>query len=619
MRLPDTLKPWHAWLGWFDPELAGVLGELMLRLHPMLGAFRMRALRGAVEPEGIDDLRRRGSYERLLLSEWAMAEVVPEEFDRRAAAGEHLFLSPKLVAREVDALTVAVFDTGPTQLGAPRLVHVAMWILLAQRAQAAKARFAWGVLGKPGELHAADTPQALKRLLDARTYTPGGGVVARDGLDPQHAALSLSERLEREWTLRLDAADPSPGERWSIGSHAHGYGLGHRVDVQRASQDELAIVIAARQARRELRLNLPDPNVSSRLLRGRFESVAREQSVLPGTGRLSLKQPPLISFGGNSVAVPLIGENAANVYRLPRGTMRSQSPPKTTRWSKEKTLLAATLVGRHFGGVIAHSDRLEFWQLAPLRRADLPPVEEFDPAASRARLLPCFVLNGTFNASPHARVLLLSGQGRLLSWTHNKFTARGAEYQILAGRTLAIANAGNDHALHLRQLGNELHCEFLGVQTGRILEKIALQGEARAGFVCGRWFGSGWHGGCCVEQPVGGHGGERSSIWRVFLRSQHRAKSADHEIVLPADWKVVGLRMNAADELDLIALRPDRRAVVSIGAQGRATLYESPYQISVASVATDCDMIALVDLRGRLVVLRDNAKSVLLYAGGGDD
>src|SRR5688572_4841309 len=192
MRLPDTLKPWHAWLGWFDPELAGVLGELMLRLHPMLGAFRMRALRGAVEPEGIDDLRRRGSYERLLLSEWAMAEVVPEEFDRRAAAGEHLFLSPKLVAREVDALTVAVFDTGPTQLGAPRLVHVAMWILLAQRAQAAKARFAWGVLGKPGELHAADTPQALKRLLDARTYTPGGAVVARDGLDPEHDAPSLS-------------------------------------------------------------------------------------------------------------------------------------------------------------------------------------------------------------------------------------------------------------------------------------------------------------------------------------------------------------------------------------------------------------------------------------------
>jgi hypothetical protein len=617
MRLPDTLKPWRAWLGWFDPELVSVLGELMLRLHPLLGAFRMRALRGAVEPEGIDDLRRRGSYERLLLSEWALADVVPEEFDRRAAAGEHLFLSPKLVAREVDALTVAVFDTGPSQLGAPRLVHVAMWILLAQRAQAAKARFAWGVLGKPGELFEADNANALKQLLNERSFTPGGEAAwqraAQAGLAPPR------EEHEREWQQWLDAAQPSPGERWSIGSHAHGYGLGHRVDVQRASENELAIVIAARQARRETRLNLPDPKLSSRLLRGQFDSVVREESVLSGVGRLSLKQPPLISFDGHSVAVPLVGENAANVYRLPSATMRSKSPPKITRWAKEKTLLAATLIGRHFGGVIAHPDKLEFWQLAPMRGAELPPAEEFDPTAGRARLLPCFVLRETLNDRPHARVLLLSGQGRLLTWTQNKFTARGAEYQSFAGRTLAIANAGNDHVLHMRQLGNDLHCELLGAQTGRILEKIALPAEARAGFLCGRWLGTGWHGGCCVEQPVGGHGGERSSIWRVFLRSQHRAKSADHEIVLPADWKVVGLRMNAADELDLIALRPDRRAVVSIGAQGRATLYESPYQISVASVATDCDVIALVDLHGRLVVLRDRAKSVLVYAGGGDD
>jgi len=617
MRLPDTLKPWHAWLGWFEPELAGVLGELMLRLHPMLGAFRMRALRGAVEPEGIDDLRRRGSYERLLLSEWAMADVVPEEFDRRAAAGEHLFLSPKLVAREVDALTVAVFDTGPSQLGAPRLVHVAMWILLAQRAQAAKARFAWGVLGKPGELFDADSADALKRLLNERSFTPGGEAAwqraAQAGLPPPR------EDHEREWQQWLDAAQPSPGERWSIGSHAHGYGLGHRVDVQRASENELGIVIAARQARREGRLNLPDPNLSSRLLRGQFGSVVRGESVLSGTGRLSLKQPPLISFDGHSVAVPLLGENAANIYRLPRATMRPQSPPRITRWAKDKTLLAAILVGRHFGGVVAHSERLEFWQLAPLRGVDLPPVEEFDPAASRARWLPCLVLKGASDGHPHARMLLLSGQGRLLTWTQNKFIARDAQYQIFAGRTLAIANVGNDHALHLHQLGNELHCELLGAQTGRLLEKIALSGEARAGFLCGRWFGTGWHGGCCVEQPVGGHGGERSSIWRVFLRSKHRDKSADHEIVLPADWKVVGLSMNDADELELIALRPDRRAVVSIGAQGRATLYESPYQISAISVATDCDVIALIDLQGRLVVLRDRAKSVLVYAGGGDD
>src|SRR5687767_3679796 len=119
MRVPEALAPWRPWLDWFDADVVDLLGDLLLRLHPMLGAFRMRALGGVVEPEGIDDLRRRGQYERLLLSEWALADEAPEEFDRRAAGGEHLFLSPKLVAREADALTVAVFDTGPGQLGAP--------------------------------------------------------------------------------------------------------------------------------------------------------------------------------------------------------------------------------------------------------------------------------------------------------------------------------------------------------------------------------------------------------------------------------------------------------------------------------------------------------------------
>ncbi|MGH8079333.1 MAG: hypothetical protein ACREP7_02080, partial [Lysobacter sp.] len=230
MQLPATLKPWRAWLDWFDPELAAIVGDLLLRLHPMLGAFRMRAQSGQVEPEGIDDLRRRGNYDRLLLSEWALADAAPEEFERRAAGGEHLFLNPKLVAREVDALTVAVFDTGPSQLGAARLAHVAMWILLAQRAQAAKARFLWGIADRPGELHAADSPTMLKRLLSARTLTPGGASSGQAEDDPQTLP---HKRFEREWLEHLDALEPGCDERWSIGAAGAGLGLGHRVSIRR--------------------------------------------------------------------------------------------------------------------------------------------------------------------------------------------------------------------------------------------------------------------------------------------------------------------------------------------------------------------------------------------------
>ncbi|MGJ7904782.1 hypothetical protein [Lysobacter sp. 1R34A] len=610
MRVPEALAPWRPWLDWFDADVVDLLGDLLLRLHPMLGAFRMRALRGVAEPEGIDDLRRRGHYERLLLSEWALADEVPEEFDRRAAGGEHLFLSPKLVAREADALTVAVFDTGPGQLGAPRLVHVAMWILLAARARAAKARFAWGVLGAPGVLHPADAPERLKQLLQARSLTPGGPAAAAEG-----NAQAVREHCEREWRRALDEAEPSPGERWSIGAHAAGYGLGHRVDVSRTAEQQLAVTIASRQARRELRLNLPAPERSSALLRGEFErvEVARLSGVQTGShgqGKLSLKQPPLISCGGRYLAVPLAGESAANVYRLPSTEATRLPAPKTTRWGKGKSLLGATLTGRHFAGVIPQTQWLEGWQFDGMGRLPLPPPGDLDVTTGKARLLPCV----WFNPGNGYRCLwLLSSQRKLLSWVRHRHD--DIVYEVVADQVLAIASSDAERMFYLRHGDGHLHLH--SVSLDQVLDRVAFQGQANAAFLCGTQCGMGWPGGFCVEQIVGGHGGERSSIWRVFVRLAERPPS-EYEIVLQADWKVVGLGQPDGGDIGLIALRPDRKALVRIGAQGRSVLYESPSPISTVSVAVDADLIALVDLQGRLVVLRDGARKMLVYTGGDD-
>lgn len=605
MRVPEALAPWRPWLDWFDADVVDLLGDLLLRLHPVLGAFRMRALGGVVEPEGIDDLRRRGQYERLLLSEWALADEAPEEFDRRAAGGEHLFLSPKLVAREADALTVAVFDTGPGQLGAPRLVHVAMWILLAERARAAKARFAWGVLGAPGVLHPADAPERLRQLLQARSLAPGGEGNAQDARD----------RHEREWRRALDEANPSPGERWSIGAHAAGYGLGHRVDIARAAERQLAVTIASRQARRELRLSLPPPERSSALLRGEFERVvvSRLSGVQTGThgqGKLSLKQPPLISCGGRYIAVPLAGESAANVYRLPSTEATRLPAPKTTRWGKGKSLLAATLSERHFAGVIPHAQWLEGWQFDGMGRLPLPPPDDLDVTTGKARLLPCVFFN---RGAGYRQLLLLTSQRKLLSWT-----SQGPDpiaYEVMGEQVLAIARRSAVQLVYLRCHDGQLHLH--SNLHAEALDSIAFQGQARSAFLSGRCTADSWQGGCCVEQVVGGHGGERSSIWRVFMRTAERP-ATEYEIVLPADWKVVGLGQPDGDDIGLIALRPDRKALLRIGAQERSLLYESPSPISTVSVAVDADLIALVDLQGRLVVLRDGARKMLVYTGGDD-
>ncbi len=43
-------------------------------------------------PDGYDGIGRRGSYDRLLASEWLIHDELPDEFLRRVVSGEHAFL-----------------------------------------------------------------------------------------------------------------------------------------------------------------------------------------------------------------------------------------------------------------------------------------------------------------------------------------------------------------------------------------------------------------------------------------------------------------------------------------------------------------------------------------------
>ena len=92
MQLPDALKPWNPLLEGVAPELAEQLAAMLGRLQALVGPFRERTPNGPPEPDGLGDLQRRGPYERLLSSEWLLADEIPDEFLCRAAGGEHLFL-----------------------------------------------------------------------------------------------------------------------------------------------------------------------------------------------------------------------------------------------------------------------------------------------------------------------------------------------------------------------------------------------------------------------------------------------------------------------------------------------------------------------------------------------
>ncbi len=148
-ELPAALAPWAPWLADLVPELHGAFGDTVTALERMVGPLPPLPDPGAIEPSGLDGLARTGPYERLLLSEWVLADEVPEEFLRRAAAREHLFHQLARESPQRGRRCLVLVDTGPEQLGGPRLAQLALLVVFARRAARAKAAFAWASLQHP--------------------------------------------------------------------------------------------------------------------------------------------------------------------------------------------------------------------------------------------------------------------------------------------------------------------------------------------------------------------------------------------------------------------------------------------------------------------------------------
>jgi hypothetical protein len=117
MDLPRPLAPWGAYLSIFPRDLALSLGPVLQRLSSALGPLKARRSSGEGEADGFDGLARRGSYDRLLATEWMLADEAPDEFTRRAVMGEHIFLRIHHPAPGGSRVSVALFDAGPAQLG----------------------------------------------------------------------------------------------------------------------------------------------------------------------------------------------------------------------------------------------------------------------------------------------------------------------------------------------------------------------------------------------------------------------------------------------------------------------------------------------------------------------
>lgn len=599
MELPQPLAPWRAQLSGFDPAVASVLADLLRALHPLLGPANAQRRHGQLHDDGLDGLQRNGSYDRLLPSEWALAEVEPEEFLRRAAVGEHLFLAPRRVQPRSGSLLAAAFDSGPNQLGAPRLVHIALALLLAQRAAALGARFIWGSLQERGETMELREPAHLQRLLHSRSLLPASA---------EDAAY---------WNRRL--TDPAPAECWLIGASAlPGLAHSHAVTVQRRLDGQLDVQVRSGGSPRGLLLQPPPDKAAVRLLRGEFAGLAtpRPSTAIPLKQRLSLAHAPLLDWRGERLGLAVLDSNSLLYVRLQPGGRVSRTP---LHWRRGSNLLGAVLGRGNLGGVLLAGDALRGWNLRQFDRWPRPPAQELACEPDQAHWLRGVLLD---DGAPPLSLLLLDRNGNLVEWVWDLNDPPPPSYESRHGirlqqnwrQVLALHQAGPRDVLIAQVAADKL--ELVRVfQNHKRLSLLSLTSVPVPDtvFLAGKGTGAGWHG-CCAHAVAKGRG-NASVLWQ-FLHLDEDRSQRTAILPLPAQCQALGLvrAPETPQQYGLLALDESRRRLRVFATEPQA-LYLADAPIVHATVSDDGERIALLTERRELLLLEAATRRVLLHLG----
>lgn len=594
LDLPRDLLPWQPWLQVFDPEIAAMLGDLLLRLDPLLGSGISQVQHAPATADGYSGVAARGSYERLLLSEWGLADAMPDEFIRRAAQGEHLFLAPQFHQVRNEPCVVALFDAGPRQWGEPRLVHVAMWILLQRRARDSRARLLWGVLHRPGELHDASAQDMLLKLLHARSHEAAGPAQCRD------------------WAVDLQEQQPGVAELWLLAadsSAAQVLCASHVVRARRTFDAALQVALGPAARPRELTLPLPAPMASSRLLQGQWLQVVKGDRVMSTASRLSLRQPPQFSSSGRNVAVAFAEGQAHSACILRIGHENQRKPPilRLQDWTRGQRMLCAHVGEKNLGGVVGDDAHLGFWQLpgGVIRR---PSADALTIHPGVGRWLPAIEV---FAGHDQRNLHVVDNAGRLLQWSRK---AGGTpELVRLAEVVVAMREAGQGELLFAQYRAAEVVISRRS-RLGKSKVIIMLPGVRNLKNV---WLAAprSWSDPLCfaLEQPDG-DGGRLCGFYRV-----ERETVVDRQDVrLAPGSKVIGLLEEDEQEASprLLVLGSDRRSLMLIHPQGQRMLHRSPVAVATASVSPCGRRLAWVDIDGRLQVMTVAGRSLLTLLDG---
>lgn len=467
--LPRALRRFAEVLKLFDDDVTLPLGELSRRLAVLVGPMRSPSSFGDGDPEGYDGLSRRGPYERLLLTEWLLADELPDEFLRRAVAGEHAFLRLQRSAEVGNRRSVVLFDAGPSQLGGPRVVQMATLLLMASRAEQAGAAFQFGFLQT-----AADAPWEELSEASVAAFL---------------AARSLREPSEDDVARWLDVAGPleADDDLWIVASSrlaGRVGGLSHlaldEVVSEYGSDVRAALIDPHGRPGRSLQLALPPQEVSRQILRRplRIKSVKRAPAGEPAldaaagvvfspTGRrlLARRRDGRVLC----VALPAKTDRRAKIHDVwPRQGDRGLEPI-AVGWRRKQAIVVRTGAGRlTIEGSFGEPGR-------PVRYHDLPLPPVIDADRLGARLGRAFYCATQSSAS----ILLFSfyendGRQRLLgalvdepdSCLVRPLTLEPVEALGMKNDRVSVVSAGTNGRLELRTWGPGDPRQREGVRVG---------------------------------------------------------------------------------------------------------------------------------------------------------
>lgn len=619
MALPPALQPWRQWLVWFPPELAGVLGDLLRRLQPLLGPPSGRHRQAQGEPEGVDGLHTRGPYERLLASEWLLSQELPDEFMRRAAAGEHLFLAPRHATPQLDRQIVALFDAGPLQLGAPRLVHIAWWILLARRAAQAGAVLRWGFVQTPGVLHEARQANALDRLRRGRSFTwadAGHWSQWQESL-----AASTADPTHEHWWIGASPASVAPPSDAPAGRPL----ITHVVQVCRGLHgDSLSLTVTQHGQSSSLALDLPPATEGALLLQGapaprpRQAMAGADDSSFTLPDRLALTRAPVWSTTGSHVAVLGAGGGGAWVAALHDRSARKRRGPRWEAWAARAQPLSLFFVRKQLAGLLHRADTIDAWKVPHLgtwkagsdasgEGPRLPP--------GTSRWLPAVNLPSGLCLLDAAGGLWLRAQGA--AWAQ---VDSGVVGLLPMGTNVVYVTASDTHwAVRLMGPGDGLRFSApLLVPAGKWASLSSQAGCARAeglrlpARVSAVYFSladDGALGGCAARLWHGP--GEQ---WQLVTSGQEPAT-----LSLARGWRVLGLVSLKERRHELLCLADDGVRLFRVdGARGTRTCYTAPARVVSGNVCPVTGRVALLTAARQLIVFdtRTERLELMVHSAG---